>query len=106
MYEPIESSKFKKLGTRTRCEQCDSTNVQYHGPKCGHPQSCNPNCKEHGDVEIVMYIFQTIEPKIKRLEELIKNDKQAQQIYERIKELIVAREELHSYEDLVKLLNY
>ena len=98
MYEPTESGKFKKIGARTTCEQCKSTNVKYHGPKC--------KCNDHGDIEIVMYIFQTIEPKIKRLEELVRNDKQANEIHERIQELLSAKEEIDSYQDMVKLLNY
>lgn len=112
MYEPTESAKFKKAGTRQKCEECCSTNVTYHGPKCGRPNGSNPTCPDHGpggpyeDIEIVMYIFQTIEPKIRRLEELVKNDKQAQEIYERIQELLIAKDELNAYQDMVKLLNY
>lgn len=106
MYEPTESGKFKKLGISNKCTHCSSINIVYHGPKCGQPGSCNPNCKEHPDVEIVMYIFQTIEPKIRRLEELVRNDKQAKEIYERIQELLMAKDELESFQDMVKLLNY
>lgn len=106
MYEPTESGKFKKAGPRSQCEVCESTNVFYHGPKCGRPGSANPDCKEHGDIEIVMYIFQTIEPKIRRLEELVKNDDVAQDLYERINELLIAKEELGAYQDMAMLLNY
>jgi hypothetical protein len=106
MYEPTESAKFKRSGTKVACEECNSTSVQYHGPKCGTPGSLNPSCKDHGDVEIVMYIFQTIEPKIRRLEELVRNDKQAKELYDRIRELLQARDELDSFQDMVKLLNY
>lgn len=112
MYEPTESSKFKKAGIRTVCEKCESTNVQYHGPKCGRPTGKHPNCPVHGvggpseDTEVVMYIFQTIEPKIRRLEELVRNDQQAQELYERIQELLQAKQDMVAYQDMVKLLNY
>lgn len=106
MYEPTESSKFKKAGHRVICEECQSKNVKYHGPKCGTINSLDPQCKDHGNIEIVMYIFQTIEPKIRRLEELVKSDKTAKELYERIHELIQARDELDAYQDMVKLLNY
>ena len=106
MYEPTESAKFKKAGAHSYCEECKGTNVVYHGPKCGRPGSLNPNCRAHGNIEIVMYIFQTIEPKIRRLEELVRNDKTAAEIYERIRELMSAREELDAFQDMVKILNY
>lgn len=106
MYEPTESAKFKKAGCRIQCEECNSVSVKYHGPKCGQVGSLDPVCKEHGDIEIVMYIFQTIEPKIRRLEELVKSDKVAAELYERIRELLQARDELDAYQDMVKLLNY
>ena len=112
MYEPTESAKLKKVGLRQQCEQCSSTDIVYHGPKCGRPNSNNPTSPDHGpggqyeDIEIVMYIFQTIEPKIRRLEELVKNDKQAQEIYERIQELLIAKDDLNAHQDMVKLLNY
>jgi len=106
MYEPTESAKFKKAGSRAQCEECKSLNVKYHGPKCGQSDGLDPLCKEHGNIEIVMYIFQTIEPKIRRLEELVKSDKVAADLYERIRELLQARDELDAYQDMVKLLNY
>ena len=106
MYEPTESAKFKKAGSRTQCELCQSFKVKYHGPKCGHSDGLDPLCKEHGHIEIVMYIFQTIEPKIRRLEELVKSDKESAELYERIRELLQARDELDAYQDMVKLLNY
>ena len=106
MYEPTESAKFKKLGARTSCEQCNSLKVVYHGPHCGCPGSLRPSCKEHGDTEVVMYIFQTIEPKMRRLEELIKKDAVAKEFYQRIDELIRIESELHNQQEMVKLLNY
>lgn len=106
MYEPTESAKFKRVGARQQCEQCSSTAVQYHGPKCGRLGSNNPQCKDHGEIEIVMYIFQTIEPKIRRLEKLVQQDAISQQIYEQIQELYQAREQLDSYAELARILNY
>ena len=106
MYEPTESGKFKKLGHRTTCEKCNSTTVLYHGPKCGKPVGPNPMCTDHGDIDVVMYIFQTIEPKIRRLEQLVKNDSQAIEIKDRLKELLQAKDEMSAFEDMFKMLNY
>ena len=106
MYEPTESSKFKKSGPHTFCIECNSTNIKYHSPKCGTINGLDPKCREHGNVEIVMYIFQTIEPKIRRLEELVKKDLKSLEIYNRIKELTSARSELDTFQDMIKLLNY
>ena len=106
MYEPTESSKFKKSGPHTFCIECNSTNIKYHSPKCGTVNGLDPKCREHGNVEIVMYIFQTIEPKIRRLEELVKKDLKSLEIYNRIKELTSARSELDTFQDMIKLLNY
>jgi hypothetical protein len=106
MYEPTESGKFKKSGPRLHCEACKGSNVKYHPPKCGKAGGPNPLCTEHLNVDIVMYIFQTIEPKIRRLEELVKNDSEAKEIYERIQELFIAKEEMSAFEDMFKILNY
>lgn len=106
VYEPTESGKFKRNGPNKQCLECDSFNMKYHGPKCGRIGSLDPCCKEHGDTEIVMYIFQTIEPKIRRLEELVRADKEACDLYRRIRELILAREEADYFVDMIKLLNY
>lgn len=105
-YEPTDSAKFKRNGPHKNCPECDSTNLKYHGPKCGQPGSLDPNCREHGDIEVVMYIFQTIEPKIRRLEELVRGDREACEIYRRIRELKLAREESDYFADMVKLLNF
>lgn len=106
MYEPTESAKFKKHGHHLSCTECTSKRVKYHGPHCGQPDSLDPSCREHGDIEIVMYIFQTIEPKIRRLEEIVKKDPVAKDLYERIKELAIARDEVDAFQDMIKLLNY
>jgi len=106
MYEPTESAKFKKLGTRKSCESCNSLNVQYHGPHCGKSNSLNPSCRDHYNHEVVMYIFQTIEPKIRRLETLIKSDKVAMDLYERIRDLSLVRDKLDAFTDMAKILNY
>jgi hypothetical protein len=106
MYEPTESAKFKKIGTKQVCDKCSSVNIKYHGPKCGHPGSLDSSCKEHGDVEITMYIFQTIEPKIRRLEEMVQDDEQAKEIFEKIRELLAAKEQIYAHQDMIKLLNF
>jgi len=106
MYEPTESSKFKKAGPHSFCENCESTDVVYHGPHCGTPKGANPECKEHGDVEIVMYIFQTIEPKIRRLEKLVRTDPVAIEISNELAEVYEAKDKLNTNVDMAKILNY
>lgn len=106
MYESTESGIFKKTGTRKTCELCESTNVSYHGPKCGKVGSNNPNCKEHGDIEIVMYIFQTVEPKIRKLEKIVKEDQICKDLYEELKDVYLQKEKMDNYQDYIKLLNY
>jgi len=106
MYEPVDKNKLAKIGLNQNCLSCQSKNVEYHGLKCGQKSSANPSCTKHGEVSIVIYIFQTIEPKMRKLKQICKSDEIVTDIKQRISELLLAKNHISEFEETFKNLNY